>query len=110
MVQRLALAQALLGEPDLLVFDEPTEGLDLGGRLLLRQVIAEQRRRGKTVLLVSHVLGEVESTCDRLAVLVDGRVVHLSRLADLLRDPNTGGVRSLESALQPLYGEQAHAP
>ena len=59
MVQRLALAQAVLAEPDLLVLDEPMEGLDLSARLLLDEVITEQRAAGKTVLLVSHALGEV---------------------------------------------------
>jgi ABC-2 type transport system ATP-binding protein len=108
MVQRLALAQALLGEPDLLVLDEPTEGLDLGGRLLLREVAAEQRRRGKTVLIVSHVLGEVEQACDRVAVLVEGRLAHIGPLADLLRAPDSDGQRSLESALKPIYSQRLH--
>jgi ABC-2 type transport system ATP-binding protein len=108
MVQRLALAQALLGEPDLLVLDEPTEGLDLSGRQLLREIVAEQRRRAKTVLIVSHVLGEVEKACDRLAVLVDGSVAHVGPVADLLREPESGGQRSLESALQPIYAKHSH--
>src|ERR1700722_1307817 len=59
MVQRLALAQALLAEPDILVLDEPLEGLDLGGRVLLHEVITQQRDAGKSVLIVSHALGEV---------------------------------------------------
>ena len=103
MVQRLALAQALLTEPDLLVLDEPLEGLDLGGRALLQEVIAEQRRAGKTVLVVSHALGEVAQVCDRAAVLVNGRLAFLGPLASLLRDPDTGGERSLAAALGPIY-------
>jgi ABC-2 type transport system ATP-binding protein len=103
MVQRLALAQALLGEPDLLVLDEPMEGLDLTGRLLLQEVVTEQRRAGKTVLVVSHALGEVAEICDRLAVIVEGRLAHLSTLAALLRDPATGGERLLQAALEPIY-------
>src|SRR5205823_9450863 len=59
MVQRLALAQAMLAEPDLLVLDEPMEGLDLQGRHLLQEIVEQQRSAGKTVLLVSHALGEV---------------------------------------------------
>ena len=105
MVQRLALAQALLAEPDLLVLDEPTEGLDLGGRLLLKEIVADQRRAGKTVLVVSHALGEVAQICDRLAVLVDGRLAYLGTLASLCRDPKTGAARSLEAALGPIYNE-----
>src|SRR5437588_150075 len=76
MLQRLGLAQALVNEPELLVLDEPTEGLDLPGRQLLREVAAEQRRRGRTVLLISHVHTEVEQLCDRVAVLVNGRLTH----------------------------------
>jgi ABC-2 type transport system ATP-binding protein len=104
MIQRLGMAQALVNEPDLLVLDEPTEGLDLAGRQLLREVVAGQRRQGRTVLLVSHVLTEVEQLCDRVAVLRDGRLVHLGKMADLLRDPATGAARSLEQALEKLYG------
>jgi ABC-2 type transport system ATP-binding protein len=103
MVQRLGLAQALLNEPDLLVLDEPTEGLDLLGRQMLRQVIAQTKARGATVLLVSHVLAEVEQTCDRVAVIVGGRIVKVANLPELLRDPATGQPQSLEKALLPLY-------
>jgi ABC-2 type transport system ATP-binding protein len=103
MVQRLALAQAMLAEPDLLVLDEPLEGLDLEGRQLLQEIVAEQRRAGKTVLIVSHALGEVGRLCDRVAVLVAGRLAHLGPLASLLRDPSTGRERTLEAALGPLY-------
>jgi ABC-2 type transport system ATP-binding protein len=104
MVQRLALAQALLAEPDLLVLDEPMEGLDLSGRLLLQEIVSEQRSAGKTVLLVSHALGEVAQVCDRLAVLVEGRLAYLGSLASLVRDPDTGGARALHEALEPIYG------
>jgi ABC-2 type transport system ATP-binding protein len=103
MVQRLALAQALLAEPDLLVLDEPMEGLDLSARTLLQNIVAEQRSAGKTVLVVSHALSEVAQICDRLAVLVAGRLGYLGSLASLLRDPATGGQRTLEAALAPIY-------
>lgn len=103
MVQRLGLAQALLNEPDLLILDEPTEGLDLTGRQLLRQVIAQQKARGATVILVSHVLSEVEQTCDRVAVIVGGRIVKVANMVDLLRDAKTDQRTTLERALQPLY-------
>jgi ABC-2 type transport system ATP-binding protein len=103
MVQRLGLAQALLNDPDLLVLDEPAEGLDLVGRALLREVIAGRKAKGKTVLLVSHVLSEVEQTCDRVAVIVNGKVVKHVALTELTRDPKSGKPRSLEQALRPLY-------
>jgi ABC-2 type transport system ATP-binding protein len=103
MVQRLGLAQALINDPELLVLDEPTEGLDLVGRQLLRSVMAEQRRRGRSVLLVSHVLTEVEQLCDRVAVLVAGWLAFAGPLAELTRHPATGETRSLEQVLEDIY-------
>jgi ABC-2 type transport system ATP-binding protein len=103
MVQRLGLAQALVNDPELLVLDEPTEGLDMAGRALLRQVVADLRGRGRTVLLVSHALEEVEHLCDRIAVLVNGRLVQVGRVDDLTRDPATGTARPLGDVLQSYY-------
>jgi ABC-2 type transport system ATP-binding protein len=103
MVQRLALAQCVLAEHDLLVLDEPLEGLDLSGRQLLQEIVVQERRAGKTVLLVSHALDEVSQLCDRVAVLVEGRIAYLGSVASLLRDPGTGRERSLEVALRPIY-------
>jgi ABC-2 type transport system ATP-binding protein len=107
MVQRLGLAQALVNDPDLLILDEPTEGLDLFGRQLLRQVVREFQTAGKTVLLVSHVLPEVEELCDRLAVVVEGRLAYEGRVADLARDPSLGTPRPLEAALRGIYEKGA---
>jgi ABC-2 type transport system ATP-binding protein len=107
MVQRLGLAQALINDPDLLILDEPTEGLDLNGRFLLRQVVRERKAAGKTVLVVSHVLTEVQELCDTAAVLVGGRVVFTGELSHLLRDPKTGSPRTLEAALHHLYQKEA---
>jgi ABC-2 type transport system ATP-binding protein len=106
MIQRLALAQALLAEPDLLVLDEPMEGLDLNGRAMLQEVVAQQCKAGKTVLVVSHSLDEVAQLCSRLAVLVEGRLAHLGPVKTLLRDPATGRQRSLSAALAPIYHSQ----
>jgi len=107
MVQRLGLAQALLNDPDLLILDEPTEGLDLTGRQLLRAVVRERKAAGKTVLMVSHVLTEVQELCDTAAVLVAGKVAFEGTFADLLRDPKSGATRHLETALQNLYQQEA---
>jgi ABC-2 type transport system ATP-binding protein len=76
MMQRVGLAQALLGEPELVFLDEPTSGLDPLGRLLVRDVIHELRDRGTTVFLNSHLLGEVEATCTRVAFVKEGRTIH----------------------------------
>jgi ABC-2 type transport system ATP-binding protein len=102
MLQRLGMAQALLNDPYLLVLDEPTEGLDLAGRGLLRAAVAEVRARGGSVVLVSHVLSEVEQVCDHVAVLVQGRLAHLGSMRDLLHQPS-GEPRSLEDALAEIY-------
>jgi len=76
MMQRAGLAQALLNEPALVFLDEPTSGLDPLGRLLVRDIMRELRAHGTTVFLNSHLLGEVEVTCDRVAFVKQGRVVH----------------------------------
>jgi ABC-2 type transport system ATP-binding protein len=80
MLQRIGLAQALLNEPDLIFLDEPTSGLDPFGRRLVRDIIKAQRDRGATVLLNSHLLGEVEITCDRVAFIKEGEVVETRQL------------------------------
>jgi ABC-2 type transport system ATP-binding protein len=80
MLQRIGLAQALLNEPELIILDEPTSGLDPAGRRLVRDIIKAQRERGATVLLNSHLLGEVEVTCDRVAFIKHGRVLESRRL------------------------------
>jgi ABC-2 type transport system ATP-binding protein len=82
MTQRAGLAQALLGSPDLVFLDEPTSGLDPLGRLVVRDVIDELRSNGASVFLNSHLLGEVEATCDRVAFVKNGRVVHELELAN----------------------------
>jgi ABC-2 type transport system ATP-binding protein len=82
MIQRAGLAQALIGAPQLVFLDEPTSGLDPLGRRLVRELIDELRGAGTTVFLNSHLLGEVEATCDRVAFVKRGRVVHELDLAD----------------------------
>ena len=97
MLQRLGLAQALLAEPRLLVLDEPSEGLDLGGRQLLRRLITEQRARGGSVLYVTHLLGEVEQVCDRVGVLVAGQMQYVGPVKDLTHNG------PLEEAVKRYY-------
>lgn len=107
MLQRLGIAQALINEPQLLVLDEPTEGLDLDGRHLLRDVAREVKARGGSVLLVSHVLPEVEQLCDRVAVLVKGKLAYCGSTADLVWDSAANGKRPLEKALEEVYARGA---
>jgi ABC-2 type transport system ATP-binding protein len=103
MVQRLGVAQALINDPELLVLDEPSEGLDLEGRRLIRGLIAEQRSQGRSVLLVSHLVAELEQICDRVGVLVGGRLVYCGPVSGLTRDPAGVPARPLEQALQEFY-------
>jgi ABC-2 type transport system ATP-binding protein len=106
MVQRLGVAQAMINDPELLVLDEPSEGLDLAGRQMVRDLAAEQRNKGRTVLLVSHVLAEVEPICDRIGVIVAGKLTFLGKIGELTR--SKGETRPLEQALRELYDK--HPP
>jgi ABC-2 type transport system ATP-binding protein len=94
MLQRIGLAQALLNEPDLVLLDEPTSGLDPVGRRLVRDVISDLRQKGTAVFLNSHLLSEVEVTCDRVAFIKQGHVVHASSLASLVDGELTVEIRA----------------
>jgi ABC-2 type transport system ATP-binding protein len=85
MAQRAGLAQALVNDPELLILDEPMSGLDPIGRRLVRDLILELRRAGKTVLFSTHILSDAESLCDRVAVLRAGRLLKVGALGELLR-------------------------
>ena len=81
MAQRLGLAQALVHDPELLILDEPTSGLDPEGRRLVLDIIVEEKARGRTVFLSSHILSDVERTCDEVVMVRQGQVVLADRLA-----------------------------
>lgn len=83
MMQRLGIAQALMNDPELIVLDEPTDGLDPVGRRDVRELLLDLRRQGKTVFLNSHLLSELEMVCDRVAILVDGLVARQGTLSEL---------------------------
>jgi ABC-2 type transport system ATP-binding protein len=87
MQQRLGLACALVSDPEILFLDEPTSALDPIGRHDVREILVQERERGATVFLNSHLLSEVESICDEVAVIDHGRLVESGRLADLLAGP-----------------------
>jgi len=84
MRQRLGIAGALIRDPKLLLLDEPTTGLDPGGMRDMRQLVHRLAAQGITVLLSSHLMGEVEELCDRVAIVASGRVVHEGSLEELL--------------------------
>jgi ABC-2 type transport system ATP-binding protein len=104
MLQRIGLAQALINDPDLIFLDEPTSGLDPIGRRLVRDIIKAQRDRGATVLLNSHLLGEVEITCDRVAFIKDGEVVESRELHGESEEQTTVSIRAVNVTMEVLNG------
>ena len=86
MRQRFGLAAALLHQPRLLLLDEPLSGLDPAGRQLVKDIVLEERKAGRTVVLCSHVLADVEEMCDRVLVLHEGKVVRDGAISELLQD------------------------
>jgi ABC-2 type transport system ATP-binding protein len=86
MQQRAGLAQALINDPDLLVLDEPTSGLDPIGRMKVREIIQRLKNEGKTVFFSSHELGEVETVCDRVAIMSQGELKRLGRVDEITRE------------------------
>lgn len=103
MLQRLALAQALLGDPDLLILDEPTAGLDAVGRLEIIHTIQQLKKAGKTILLNSHILHDIERVCDRGIIIKKGKLVcdwesgRDTRSLEEIFIEETGGNRNWES-------------
>lgn len=84
MRQRICMAQALINDPELLILDEPTGGLDPLGRMDIRRIIADRKKAGKTVFFSSHELSEVELACDRVAILSQGALIAEGRVTDLV--------------------------
>ncbi|KYH26993.1 trehalose/maltose import ATP-binding protein MalK [Halalkalicoccus paucihalophilus] len=89
MTQRLALAMALAGSPDLLILDEPSTGLDPNGALEMREIVREEVERGATVFFSSHILGQVEAVCDRVGILREGRLVAEDSVSGLRKAAGT---------------------
>lgn len=106
MQQRVGLAQALINNPDLLILDEPTSGLDPLGRMKVREIIQRLKSEGKTVFFSSHELGEVETVCDRVAIIANGELKVEGRVGELIAKYQ----RSLEKIFLNLIGFQPVAP
>lgn len=88
MLQRIGLAQALINEPRLIVLDEPTAGVDPAGSRVIRDLIVDLKRRGFTLLLSSHLLGQVQEVCDRVGILAGGVLVREGKLEELIAIEN----------------------
>ena len=101
MQQRIGIAQSLINNPDLLILDEPTSGLDPLGRMKVRGIIQRLKREGKTVFFSSHELGEVETVCDRVAIVHQGELKAVGTVADI-----SAGHENLEKAFLKIVGFQ----
>ncbi|HVU07029.1 MAG TPA: ABC transporter ATP-binding protein [Verrucomicrobiae bacterium] len=102
MQQRVGLAQALINNPDLLILDEPTSGLDPLGRMKVREIIQRLKNEGKTVFFSSHELGEVETVCDRVAILNKGELKAVGPVSDIAGQHHG----NLEKAFLDIIGYQ----
>ncbi len=114
MARRIGLAQALINDPDLLILDEATTGLDPIGTRQIKDLILKLAKRGKTILLCSHLLADVEDVCDRIAILYGGRIQAEGEVKDLLlqthkKQITTGAISeaAMESIKQLIQGENA---
>jgi ABC-2 type transport system ATP-binding protein len=105
MQQRVGLAQALINNPDLLILDEPTSGLDPLGRMKVREIIQRLKNEGKTVFFSSHELGEVETVCDRVAIINQGELKTTGRVSDLVAQHHG----NLEKAFLDIIGYQTQS-
>lgn len=117
MLQRIGLAQAIVHDPQLVILDEPTAGVDPIGAAGIADIVRELKRRGKTVLLCSHLLAQIEGLCDRVAILHRGRLIREGRIEDLVQEEGVeslvvrglsdGGRAAVEKAIADLGGELA---
>ncbi len=106
MKQRLAIASALLGDPDILVFDEPTNGLDPAGIAEIRELIKELHKSGKTIIMASHILDEVEKVCTHVAIIQKGVLKTVGSVAELM---NSSAVSSSVSILVEISAADNNA-
>jgi ABC-2 type transport system ATP-binding protein len=115
MMQRIGLAQALIGDPDLIFLDEPTDGIDPVGRREIHEILRKLKAKGKTIFLNSHMLAEVESVCDTIAILKQGKLVKFGTVSDIttskdkyilkIEYPEAQVMKSLESSDFILFFE-----
>jgi ABC-2 type transport system ATP-binding protein len=106
MLQRLGIAQSLMNNPRLVILDEPTDGLDPLGRRAVRQMLTDLKKRGTTVFINSHILSELEMICDRVSILVQGRVAREGTIAELTEQTVTYRL-VIHGPLDGLAGEIA---
>lgn len=106
MLQRIGIAQALIGSPELLILDEPLTGLDPIGRKDIKDLILEEKGNGTTIFFSSHILPDAEAVCDRIGIIIDGEIREVGELTQLLRK----GVKTDEISLEDWFVEQLEKP
>ena len=102
MLQRVGIAQALVTDPDLFILDEPLTGLDPIGRKEIKDLILEQKSKGKTIFFSSHILPDAEAVCDRIGIIINGEIVKVGGLEELLKQ----GIKTDEISLEDWFVEQ----
>jgi ABC-2 type transport system ATP-binding protein len=102
MQQRIGLAQALINDPKIVFLDEPMSGLDPLGRRMVKEVISDLKKQGKTVFFNSHILSDVEDLCDRIAIIQEGEIVFYGTVSQATKE----GMQSLEQAFLNIIGEK----
>ncbi len=105
MLQRVGIAQALIADPDLVILDEPLSGLDPMGRREVRNIIVSLKEQGKTVFFSTHILNDIETICDRVAMIVHGQVVRVGPLAEMLNSESMGVEIVANGVEDPQRGE-----
>ena len=117
MTRRIGLAQALINDPELILLDEPTSGLDPLGSRDMKDLILKLKAQGKTIVMCSHLLADVQDVCDRIAILYQGELKVLDRVDDLLRDQDVTQIRASKlppdaikeiEAIAARYGAKIH--
>lgn len=96
MLQRIGIAQSLVNDPEFIILDEPMSGLDPIGRREIKDLILEEKRKGKTILLSSHMLSDVEALCDRVGIIMDGTLIKTGQIGELLKEIHTDYEMHLE--------------
>ena len=85
MRQRLGIAQALVGDPEILLLDEPLDGLDPIGRSEVKNILLDLKKQGKTILISSHILADIEELCDRVAIINKGKIIKSGKISDFIK-------------------------
>lgn len=103
MRQRLGIAQTLVGDPEILLLDEPLDGLDPIGRLEIKEILLDLKKQGKTILISSHILADIEELCDRIIIIDQGKIIKAGPVADFVNKH-----QSLEKEFVKIIGTNTH--